>query len=596
MNENIYGALDNIKKIDIARLESWLTYKLDSHQLLSESLLVDVVAMSHRLQKEIALYVTRKGQVQSVVLGQKADAMVPPELERLRNQKVRCIHTHPMGSSMLSDLDWSVLTLFHLDAMAAIGIGNEGQVTGITIGYGEGDSLFSEHFTDVASLMEHDMLPVIERSKKDLPLAGAAYTHFGEPEKAILIGVVVQEDERLEPDLWELKELARTAGLDVVCEILQKREHGSGKTYLGTGKIQEVKREIQRWDLDVVVADDELSPQQQMYLEEHLGIKVIDRAMLILDIFASRARSKEGKLQVELAQLKNLAPKLTGYGTSLSRLGGGIGTRGPGETKLEVDRRTIRKKIFMLQKQLQSIVDSRDQRRRDHQEMLQVALVGYTNAGKSSLLNLMAEENQFAQDLLFATLDPVTRKVCTAKHGCFLLSDTVGFIHKLPHDLIAAFRATLEEVKQADLLIHVVDGHAREWMHQMRAVEEVLKELNVEDKPCLLVVNKMDLLEEEEKTKRQLLLPHALFISCKQKENIDLLLQAIEQHLLMEKVKCTVLIPYDQGDLLDLVFQDVQDYTVTYAENGYEIQGQFREQALALLEKRNISLQRNLPS
>ncbi|QRN85956.1 GTPase HflX [Clostridia bacterium] len=591
MQQEVIGALDTVRKVDIEQMNNWIGLKMDPHLLIGKELALEMVAMSYRLQKEIAIYINRRGMVLTVVMGNKRDAIVPPDLESSAGD-LRCIHTHPNASSQLSELDLSVLEKFDLGLISAIGLNDKGEITGISIAYQSEDGLQYKSYQSFESVSDEDVLPMLEANHRLQRMQNGVSKEIVVKERALLIGVMTAGDLRENPSLEELKELSRTAGLEVLAEIYQKRESSAAGSYLGRGKLDEVRQEIQKHNINVVVADDELTPRQQKHLEESLGIKVIDRAILILDIFASRAKSKEGKLQVELAQLKSLLPKLSGQGTSLSRLGGGIGTRGPGETKLEVDKRLIRKRINILEKQLDLVLKAREHRSTGKKEFYQVALVGYTNAGKSTLMNLMADETQKAQDLLFATLDPVTRKVCTKKHGCFLLSDTVGFIHKLPHDLIAAFRATLDEVQSADLLLHVVDGSNAECMHQIRSVLSVLNELEVEEKPQIVVLNKIDAITKQEVEALKLLIPKAIPISCRNRTNIDVLMAAIEEHLDTGRVDAVVTLPYDMGERLPEIFDLAQDAKVEYVENGYCITGRFLADRIERLRSQGIRIKR----
>jgi GTP-binding protein HflX len=592
MKHKVIGALKTVRDADIARMDKWIGMKVNPHLLLEEELALEMAAMSFHLQKEIALYINRRGTVETVVVGNKRDAIVPPDLNE-SGGNLRCIHTHPNGGSQLSDLDLSVLLKFDLGLIAAIGLDTEGKINGISIAYqSDVGPVYHDH-KNMESLMLEDVLREMESFRRDRKAQFGVPKELEIKEKALLIGVMTSKDLRENPDLWELRELSRTAGLDVYTEIYQKRGSSASRTYLGSGKLLEARQEIQKFDIDVVVADDELTPRQQKHLEEFLGVKVIDRAMLILDIFASRAKSKEGKLQVELAQLKTMLPKLSGQGSSLSKLAGGIGTRGPGESKLEVDKRLIRKRVDGLEKQLEMVLKARAQRSSGKKDFFQVALVGYTNAGKSTLLNLLADESQMAEDLLFATLDPVTRKVCTKDHGCFLLSDTVGFIHKLPHDLIAAFRATLEEVRSADLLLHIVDGANEERLHHIQSVESVLKELGVENKPTLLVFNKIDELHEEELEALKLLSPKAIPVSCREQINIDQLMAAIIEYQDTGKVEAVVILPYDMGEHLPGIFESAQEANVEYVEDGYHISGRFTVENIQRMTDQGIQIRRS---
>ncbi|CDR60377.1 GTPase HflX [Staphylococcus schweitzeri] len=319
-------------------------------------------------------------------------------------------------------------------------------------------------------------------------------------EKAVLVGVHAQDDKQFnfESTMEELSSLSETCQLEVLGQITQNRDHVDRKYYVGKGKIEEIQAFIEFKDIDVVITNDELTTAQSKSLNEALGVKIIDRTQLILEIFALRARSKEGKLQVELAQLDYLLPRLQGHGKSLSRLGGGIGTRGPGETKLEMDRRHIRARMNEIKHQLQTVEDHRERYRnkRNQNQVFQVALVGYTNAGKSSWFNVLANEETYEKDQLFATLDPKTRQIQINDGFNLIISDTVGFIQKLPTTLIAAFKSTLEEAKGADLLVHVVDSSHPEYRSQYDTVNDLIDQLDMKHIPQIVIFNKKDLYKQ----------------------------------------------------------------------------------------------------
>jgi len=340
--------------------------------------------------------------------------------------------------------------------------------------------------------------------------------------------------------------------------------------FFGKGKIQEISMLIQETNANMIVFDDELSPSQQRNIELLLGIKVLDRTALILDIFAQRARSHEGKLQVELAQLRYALPRISGQGLVLSRLGGGIGTRGPGETKLEVDRRHIRSKINDIEKQIEAIKKQRQLHRenRESSNISTVALVGYTNSGKSTLLNALTGSDVFAEDKLFATLDPTTRQVTLSTNQKVLITDTVGFIQKLPHHLVSAFRATLEEVQSADLLLHVIDSSQINYKQQMDSVVTVLRELKTADKPTLNVFNKIDNLTDEDTLKSMLTTPDSIGISAKKNIHLDLLKTKIEEYFAVKNVDLELLIPYAEGSAITLLHEIAMVQSTEYNEIG----------------------------
>lgn len=353
-----------------------------------------------------------------------------------------------------------------------------------------------------------------------------------EDEKAVLIAVDTGKGWNCEASLLELEELAKTAHAVVVGKLSQKMEEPHPVTYFGKGKINELLHLINESHCDLVIVDDELDPTQQRNLEKELHIKVIDRVALILDIFAERAQTKEGKLQVELAQMEYLLPRLSGQWSHLERLGGGIGTRGPGETQIETDKRIIRKRIAKIKEQIE---DVRRHRKllRDHRTFIPiVSLVGYTNAGKSSLLNMLTEANVYAENKLFATLDTTVRKRRLESGRSILLTDTVGFIQKLPPQIVDAFKATLEELDDADLLLHVVDITDPNAADQCQTVEDIIKDMGLQEKPVITVLNKCDLLETRDNDEE--LSEDTIFVSAKTGEGLPELLELIDKKMFGE--------------------------------------------------------------
>ncbi|MEG6565379.1 GTPase HflX [Thermoanaerobacterium saccharolyticum] len=343
-------------------------------------------------------------------------------------------------------------------------------------------------------------------------------------EKAVLVGVLIDDDDR--ESIEELEELANTAGAEVVGVMTQSRTNIDRTSYIGKGKLMELKEFIENNDVDAVIVNDELTGIQIKNIEDVVNKKVIDRTGLILDIFAKRAKSAEGILQVELAQLKYRLPRLQGIGNDLSRLGGGIGTRGPGETKLETDRRHIKERIRAIEAKIDDLRRHREllRGRRRKNEVPVVAIIGYTNAGKSTLMNVLTNASVYAEDKLFATLDPTSRKLVLPSGREIVLIDTVGFIRKLPHDLVEAFKSTLEELKYADVLLHVIDISAKDVMHKIGVVEGVLKDLDVINKPKINVYNKSDLLDKVPENKGD-----SVYISAKERIGIDELLKAVDR-------------------------------------------------------------------
>lgn len=373
-------------------------------------------------------------------------------------------------------------------------------------------------------------------------------------ERVILVGVSLADSDDAEQSLNELEELADTAGALCVGRILQKREQMHPATYLGRGKREELKDLIWETRADGIICDDELSPSQIGNLRDELDVKIMDRTLLILDIFAARASTSEGKIQVELAQLRYRQSRLTGLGTSLSRLGGGIGTRGPGEKKLEMDRRLIKGRISQLAKELKEVKRHRQLTResRAKSRIPVIAIVGYTNAGKSTLLNHLTGAGILAEDKLFATLDPTTRNLKLPGGQEVLLTDTVGFIRKLPHHLIEAFKSTLEEAKYADILLHVVDASNPRMDQQMHVVYETLRELEASDKPVITAFNKKDRFGGEY-APRDFQAERTAFISAKTGEGVEELLSCVEDVLREQKVEIEQIYPYSDAGKIQLI-------------------------------------------
>lgn len=391
-------------------------------------------------------------------------------------------------------------------------------------------------------------------------------------ERVILVGVSEQDGDDAEDSLAELAELVKTAGASVAGTLIQKRELIHPGTYVGTGKVAEIAELLEHTGATGIVCDDELSPAQLKNLETMLNTKVMDRTLIILDIFAARATTSEGKIQVELAQLKYRLSRLTGLGRSMSRLGGGIGTRGPGEKKLEIDRRLINDRIAQLNRELKEVVKHREiaRAKRERNAVPVVAIVGYTNAGKSTLLNHLTDAEVLEEDKLFATLDPTTRMLELEGHQQVLLTDTVGFIRKLPHHLIEAFKSTLEEAKYADYIIHVVDASNPQRDKQMYIVYETLDHLGVKNKKILTLFNKIDIRTDDDPL-QDFRADHVLQISATENARLDAVKDVLQEMLREDKIYIERVIPYAQAGVLQLVRNKGELVSEEYVPEGISI-------------------------
>ncbi|MFE9956740.1 GTPase HflX [Micromonospora sp. NPDC005299] len=415
-------------------------------------------------------------------------------------------------------------------------------------------------------------------------------------ERVVLVGVWT-EGTQVDADnsLTELAALAETAGSQVLEGLIQRRNRPDPATYIGRGKVEDLSAVVLATGADTVICDGELSPSQLRNLEQRTKVKVVDRTALILDIFAQHAKSREGKAQVELAQLEYLLPRLRGWGETLSRqtggsgrgggAGGGVGLRGPGETKLETDRRRIRHRIARLRREIKSMTTVRQTKRarRSRNAVPAVAIAGYTNAGKSSLLNRLTGAGVLVENALFATLDPTTRRATTSDGRLYTLSDTVGFVRHLPHQIVEAFRSTLEEVADADLVVHVVDGTHPDPEEQVRAVREVLAEVGADRLPELLVVNKIDAADEETLLRLKRLWPEAVLVSAYSGRGVDGLREAIEQRLPRPAVEVRAVLPYDRGDLVARVHRQGEVLSTAHLPEGTLLHVRVREALAAEL-------------
>ena len=393
-----------------------------------------------------------------------------------------------------------------------------------------------------------------------------------EQERVILVGVQTREGDDTQDSLDELKDLVKTAGAETVGMMIQSREAIHPGYYVGTGKLEEIRMMAAAYDATGIVCDDELTPSQMNNLERELELKIMDRTMVILDIFASRARTSEGKIQVELAQLRYRASRLTGLGTSMSRLGGGIGTRGPGEKKLEMDRRLIKVRISQLKRDLEQVKRHRELLRegRSRENIMTAAIVGYTNAGKSTLLNTLTNADVLEEDKLFATLDPTTRVLELPGKQRLYLTDTVGFIRKLPHHLIEAFKSTLEEAKYADFIIHVVDASNPQRDEQMYVVYETLKELGVQDKKIVTLFNKQDRVEEPE-ILRDFRADYVLKTAVKTGQGLEELKEVLEKVITEDQIYLERVLGYQEAGQIQIIRKYGPLLSEEYTPEGIEI-------------------------
>lgn len=573
----IYGNIDGVKKSAIEELDRLYKVKCPKDEVCSIEIIEVISRVSSFIEREVSVAIDRRGNIKSIAIGDSTSVEI--ETLDIREKKlagVRIIHTHPNGMSNLSALDISALIKLKLDAIVAIGI-YEGKILDCSLGmltvnddkldYEEKGNIPLKEITKIHILNKINYIDSLVKEKDIIE---------DDEEKAILVGSDTRES------LEELKELTKACDIPVLESVYQSRNKIDAAFYIGRGKVLEIAQLRQKLRANVVIFDDELSGSQVRNLEAAIGAKVIDRTTLILEIFARRAKSREAKIQVELAQLKYRMSRLQGLGTIMSRTGGGIGTKGPGEKKLETDRRHIKEQIYDLNDELKKIKKIRETQRekRNKESIPKVSLVGYTNAGKSTLRNALCDvaaqkevvgkEKVFEADMLFATLDITTRAIVLKNKGVITLTDTVGFVRKLPHDLVEAFKSTLEEVIYSDLLCHVVDTSSDTAIEQIKAVEEVLSELGASDKKTILVLNKIDKATEEqiENVKKETSEYETIEISAREGINLEELLGLIEENLPYKMKKCEYLIPYDRSDMSSFLHRNGRVLEEDYRENG----------------------------
>ncbi len=580
MQYKVNGNISGLRATVLEELSKLYEFNDGPDVFAGEALLERMAALTYAINREISVYIRRSGAVVDVSVGRAASVLLP-EMRLVRNELrlsgVRCIHTHPEHGAHLSSVDIGTLKAMRLDSMAALGI-VEGRAEALSAAFlGEwGEDGFNVLLYGPVKLSALNQSRLMrEIYEADSRLKGLSHEVLEkQPERAVLVSL---EQAEVYDSMKELKALASTAGALVVGESLQKRRQTDSATYVGSGKVEELALMGSALCADIFIFDDELSGVQLRNLEAALKRPVIDRTALILDIFAGRALSREGRLQVELAQLRYRLPRLIGAGLALSRLGGGIGTRGPGEKKLEIDRRRIRKRIFDLEQELNKIVSQRALRRelREKNEIPLVALVGYTNAGKSTLINALSGSDEFVKDELFATLDPVFRQVTLPGGTEAVFSDTVGFINRLPHELIKAFRATLEEVARADLILHVIDCANPQFDIEMQVVEEVLMQIGASSSPRINVYNKIDR-EGATRSHRG----DFVHISAKEGLGLEELLAVVEKKLCEDQVEVELTVPYERYEVMSLIRAFGRIMHEEHCEDGVRVSAKIDEKSL----------------
>lgn len=573
----IYGNVEGIRKSVIASLEKIYDMVIPKYAIFTFEL-VDVLREATLLiDREVSVAVDRKGRIISVTIGDSSTVEMPElDVKDKKLSGVRVIHTHPNGNPMLSALDMSAMIKLKIDCMAAVGV-KSNAASQVSLGFCavENNTLVGESIGPL-SIEESLDYNIQDRIKYIEELMKNNDIQEDEKERAILVGI---EDEK---SLQELAELAKACNIVISEKILQKRSKMDSAYFIGRGKAEELALIRQAFRANIIIFDDELLGSQVRNLEDITGVKVIDRTTLILEIFARRARSKEAKLQVEAAQLKYRLPRLAGLGIMLSRTGGGIGTKGPGEKKLEIDKRRIRERLYDLNRELQSVKKNREVQRekRNKGSISHISLVGYTNAGKSTLRNLICsvstpkdsaqKEKVFEADMLFATLDVTTRAIQLPNNTVAALTDTVGFIRKLPHDLVESFKSTLEEVIYSDILLHVVDASSENALEQIMSVNQVLKELGADEKPTIIVLNKIDVADEShvEEIVKELKDKEIIKISAREALNIDELLDMVCDKIPNSRTKVNLIIPYDAQQVVAYLHRSADIENEEFRDEG----------------------------
>jgi len=502
--KKVYGNTSGLKANQIKRLENLYRRRIPPHFLLTPELARDLCTMSRDIRRQIGILVNRRSKVAFVIVGDHKKIVIPDTREYRaapgRLKGLRCIHTHLNHEALTAD-DLTDLALLRLDLMAVILSNQEGLPQKVHLAHVMPKNADQKPYQILPPLnpgdLNIDCLALIQALEDELARVGSMYRADSNKERALLVSVSAESKQESQESMAELRELALSGGIKVVGSVLQQRSSADSRLLIGPGKLQDLAILALQETATMIIFDQELNPSQIRSITDQTEFKVIDRTQLILDIFAQRARSREGKLQVELAQLKYLLPRLVLKNTAMSRLTGGIGGRGPGETKLEINRRRARERIARLEKALHAVRLQRSQQKakRHKKELPVISIIGYTNAGKSTLLNTLTKSKVVAESRLFATLDPSSRRLRFPRDLEVIITDTVGFIRDLPKDLMAAFRATLEELESADLLLHVIDISNPRFEEQIKSVEKILADLNLHKTKTIRVLNKMDLVD-----------------------------------------------------------------------------------------------------
>jgi GTPase len=501
VTEEVTGNTQGLKASEIKALERLYRRRVAPTDVVSPELATQLATLTAELHRQVGVLIDRRGSIQHVMVGD-ASKIVLPDFGRIRGgsgrfRGLRLVHTHLRGESLTRD-DLTDLALLRLDAVAAITVDAAGNPGKLFLAHMVPDGPATELPPESPHNPKTNFIELITRVEQQFGRAHRVQSRDVGKDRALLVHVQIGRAKDAEARIAELKELCRTAGVKVLDTLVQRRPEADPKFLVGRGKLDEILLRAMQLGAECVIFDPDLTPGQARMISDATEMKILDRTMLILDIFAQHASSRDGKLQVELAQLRYTLPRLIEKNTMMSRLTGGIGGRGPGETKLEINRRRARDRVHLLEKRLEDLADDRRLRRsrRGAREVPIVAICGYTNAGKSTLLNALTQGDALAENKLFATLDPISRRLRFPHEREVVITDTVGFIRDLPKELVAAFRATLEEMADADLLVHVVDASDPDRDQHIKAVEEILNDLGLSDKPRIIVWNKADQLEE----------------------------------------------------------------------------------------------------